>query len=68
MSKSKWEALAEMDRRFSRRSAELRAARAAHEAMAPETAPEIAPLSAWWGVALIILAAACAGAFAVVAQ
>ena len=32
------------------------------------TAPEPAPLSAWWGVALAALAAVCAIAFAVVAQ
>jgi hypothetical protein len=77
--KTKWESLNEIDARFGRRSAELRAARAAHEAMAapraPElevvtgtTAPESPPLSAWWGVALATLAAVCALAFAIVAQ
>lgn len=33
MGKSKWESLVEIDRRFGRRSAELRAARTPHEAM-----------------------------------
>lgn len=80
--RSKWESLAEIDRRFGRRSAELREAREAQIAHATEpapipqdvdvvtgtTAPEDAPLSAWWGVALAAVAAACALAFSIVAQ
>ena len=74
MGKSKWESLVEIDRRFGRRSAELRAARTAQEAavdvdmVAPPIAPIPAPPSAWWGVALVALAILCAVAFSLCGQ
>lgn len=77
MKKSKWETLAEIDRRFGRRSAELHAARVAHDSGRTDTrasvathstAPENSAPSLWLGVALFAIAAACAVAFSVVAQ
>lgn len=70
--RSKWEHLAEIDRRFGRRRAELHAATEAHantaqpQLIAPDVA-QAAP-SLWWGVALAAVAVACAIAFSIVAQ